>query len=61
VREARPCTAAVRSDPALRTYQYPSDGSQKLSDFYRADTETIDVMHILHGAMNFGVIFFPDE
>jgi toxin ParE1/3/4 len=29
--------------------------------FYRVNAESIEVIHILHGAMNFGAILFPDE
>jgi plasmid stabilization system protein ParE len=29
--------------------------------FYRVTAEVIEVMHILHGAMNFSAILFPDE
>jgi toxin ParE1/3/4 len=29
--------------------------------FYRVRDEVVEVTHILHGAMNFGAILFPDE
>jgi toxin ParE1/3/4 len=29
--------------------------------FYRVNAEVVEVVHILHGAMNFGAILFPDE
>jgi len=28
--------------------------------FYRVNTESIEVIHILHGAMNFDAILFPE-
>jgi plasmid stabilization system protein ParE len=29
--------------------------------FYRVNAEVVEVVHVLHGAMNFGAILFPDE
>jgi toxin ParE1/3/4 len=29
--------------------------------FYRVKAEVVEVVHALHGAMNFGAILFPDE
>jgi toxin ParE1/3/4 len=29
--------------------------------FYRVNADSVEVVHILHGAMNFGAILFPDE
>jgi plasmid stabilization system protein ParE len=29
--------------------------------FYRVSADTLEIMHILHGAMDFGTILFPDN
>jgi toxin ParE1/3/4 len=29
--------------------------------FYRINAEVVEIVHVLHGAMNFSAILFPDE
>jgi toxin ParE1/3/4 len=60
VRDTRTRAAAVCADPPLRAHQHPSRCHGNYLIFYRVSAELVEVVHILHGAMNYSAIL-PDE
>lgn len=55
---------APRAYPLAPRYEHLGIGRRSFGDyliFYRVDADTIEVVHVLHGAQNYQRLLFPEE